>query len=196
VEDKRSGIATSRKRDLAAVNGFLRSPLDGKYQRPMSNAGDWLAALGAVLFIVAVFALPWIRLSINVFGRTLYGADYGLFVSPWAWGMVAVLAIMAAGFWFVQTRGALIIAVGAYCLIFNIVFFIGAWQKINAIIGDIVGLARSVPFVGGLLGKVFTEVTKRVLHVNVSAGYYLFIGAGILLLTGGVVRLMAPGGSE
>jgi hypothetical protein len=108
--------------------------------------------------------------------------------------MVAVLVIMVAGLWFVQTRGAIILGAGIYCLVFNIIFYIGAWQKVNAIIGDIVALFRGVPYLGGLLGKVVTEVSKRILHVNVAAGYYLFIPAGILLVAGGVVRLLASRG--
>ncbi|MCJ7745641.1 MAG: hypothetical protein MUP40_05055, partial [Actinobacteria bacterium] len=125
-----------------------------------------------------------------------YGEDYGLFVSPWAWGMVAILVIIAAGLWFVQTRGAVIMAAGIYCLVFNIIFYIGAWQKVNAIIGDIVALVRGVPYFGGLLRKVVTEATKQILHVNVSAGYYLFIPAGIFLVAGGAVRLLASHGAS
>lgn len=196
MEEEKSGRATSYKEDLGAVYKSLRSPLDGRYPRPMSNGGDWLAALGIALFIIAVFALPWMRITVNVFGRSVYSENYGLFVSPWAWGMVAVLVIMTAGLWFVQTRGAVILGAGIYCLVFNIIFYIGAWQKINAIIGDTVGLVRSVPYFGGLLGKVVTEITKRVLHVNVSAGYYLFIPAGILLIAGGAVRLLASRGAS
>jgi hypothetical protein len=177
-----------------AVRRFLWSPLDGRYRRPMSNAGDWLALMGMILFTISVFALPWIRLTVNVFGQSVYSESFGLFVSPWAWGMVAVLVIMAAGLWFVQTRGAVILGSGIYCLVFIIVFYIGAWQKVNAIIGDIVALIRSVPFLGGLLGGVFTEVSKRALRVDVSAGYYLFIPAGILLVAGGAVRLLGSTG--
>ena len=194
MEEEKPGRATSYKEDMGAVYKFLRSPLDGRYPRPMSNAGDWLAAVGIVLFIIAVFALPWMRLRLDVFGSGVYSENFGLFTSPWAWGMVAVLVIMVAGLWFVQTRGAIILGAGIYCLVFNIIFYIGAWQKVNAIIGDIVALFRGVPYLGGLLGKVVTEVSKRILHVNVSAGYYLFIPAGILLVAGGVVRLLASRG--
>ncbi|MBK5094027.1 MAG: hypothetical protein JJE48_11005 [Actinobacteria bacterium] len=195
MEEERSGRATSYREDLGAVYKFLRSPLDGKYPRPMSNAGDWLAAVGIVLFIVAVFVLPWMRLRVDVFGSSVYSENFGLFVSPWAWGMVAVLVITVAGLWFVQTRGAVILGAGIYCLVFNIIFYIGAWQKVNAIIGDVVALVRGVPYFGGLLGEVVTEVSKRILHVNVSAGYYLFIPAGILLAAGGGVRLLASRGA-
>ena len=162
----------------------------------MSNAGDWLAALGMLIFIIAVFALPWMKLTVNVFGTGVYSKNFGLFVSPWAWGMVALLVIMAAGLWFVQTRGAIILGAGVYCLVFNIIFYIGAWQKVNAIIGDIVALVRSVPYFGGLLRKVVAEATKQILHVDVSAGYYLFIPAGIFLIAGGAVRLLASHGAS
>jgi hypothetical protein len=195
MEDKKSGSATSFKEDLGAVSKVMRSPLDSGYPRPMSNAGDWLAALGMALFVVSVFALPWMRITVNVFGRSVYSENYGLFVSPWAWGMVAVLVVIAAGLWFVQTRGTVILGAGIYCLVFNVIFYIGAWQKINAITGDIMGLVRSVPYFGGILGKAVAEITKRVLHVNVSAGYYLFIPAGILLIAGGTVRLLASRGA-
>jgi hypothetical protein len=191
VDEVKSGRAASYRKDLGAVYRFLRSPLDGKYPRPMSNAGDWLAALGAVLFIIAVFALPWMRLRVDIFGSSVYSENFGLFVSPWAWGMVGVLVIMVTGLWFVQTRGAVILGAGIYCLVFNIIFYVGAWHKVNAIIGDIVALVRGVPYVGGLLGEVVTEVSKRILHVNVSTGYYLFIPAGVLLVAGGAVRLLA-----
>ena len=196
MEQEKSGRGTSYKEDLGAFYKSFRSPLDGRYPRPMSNAGDWLAALGIVLFVVAVFALPWMRLTVNVFGSRVFSESFGLFASPWAWGMVAVLVVMTAGLWFVQTRGAVILGAGIYCLVFNIIFYIGAWQKVTAIIGDIVGLVRSVPYFGGLFGKVITEVSKRVLHVNVSAGYYLFIPAGILLIAGGTVRLLASRGAS
>lgn len=176
-------------RAIGSVAGFFTSPLASGYPSIMKNSGDWLASAGAVLFIVAVFGLSWIRIRISAFGSEIAQADYGLFVSPWAWGMVVVLVAIVAGLWFVQTRGVILIGAGIYCLLFNVIFFIGAWHKINAIIGDIVGLARSVPFVGSLLGQIVTEITKRVLDVNLLIGFYLFIPAGVLLLAGGCVRL-------
>jgi len=89
-----------------------------------------------------------------------------------------------------------ILGAGFYCVIFSIIFYVGAWQKVNAIIGDIVGLARSVPLIGRLLGTVITEITKRTLHVGLSSGYYLSIAAGIILIVGGAIRLSASVGSE
>ena len=196
MEDKETDGAPLHKKKRGSVYGFLRSPLDGRYPLPMRNAGDWIAALGVALFVVAVFALPWIKLSVSALGSSLYSQEFGLFVSPWAWGMVALLVIMAAGLWFTQARGAVILGAGFYCVIFSIIFYVGAWQKVNAIIGDIVGLARSVPLIGRLLGTVITEITKRTLHVGLSSGYYLSIAAGIILIVGGAIRLSASVGSE
>jgi len=196
MEDKETDGAPLHKKKRGSVYGFLRSPLDGRYPLPMRDAGDWIAALGVALFVVAVFALPWIKLSVSAFGSSLYSQEFGLFVSPWAWGMVALLVIMAAGLWFTQARGAVILGAGFYCVIFSIIFYVGAWQKVNAIIGDIVGLARSVPLIGRLLGTVITEITKRTLHVGLSSGYYLSIAAGIILIVGGAIRLSASVGSE
>jgi hypothetical protein len=196
MEDKKTDSAPLHKKKWGSVYGFLRSPLDGKYPLPMRNAGDWIAALGVALFVVAVFALPWIKLSVSAFGSSLHSQEFGLFVSPWAWGMVALLVIMAAGLWFTQARGAVILGAGVCCVIFSIIFYVGAWQKVNAIIGDIVGLARSVPLIGQLLGTVITEITKRILHVGLSSGYYLSIAAGIILIVGGAIRLSASVGSE
>ena len=45
---------------------FLRSPLEGPYQPPLKNAGDWLAVAGAVLFTVSVFAMKWISVGVDV----------------------------------------------------------------------------------------------------------------------------------
>lgn len=176
---------------------FLRSPLDGRYAPPMRIAGDWLSATGVLLFAVSVFALPWITVGVkDVFGigeALGVGApkkSYGLFVSPWAWLMVVVLVFMLAGLWLVQTRGMVLMGAGALCLVFNVVFFIGAWKKINAIIGDVVNLARSIPFIGDMLGQAISEAAKSMLEVKVAPGFWLFVPAGVLLILGGVMRLM------
>lgn len=179
---------------------FMKSPLRGRYPKPMESPGDWLVAGGVVLFAISVFALPWMTLGIRtqameLFGfdipeKTIYTHGYGLFVSPWAWAMLAILVAVLGGMWFVQTQGGIALGAGIYCIAFNVIFFIGVWKKINGIIGDIVSLAKSVPIFGDLLGKILTELTKNLLDVHVAVGYYLFIPAGLLLIAGGVWRLV------
>ena len=176
---------------------FMRSPLECDQARPMRNPGDWIAAAGLVLFIVSVFALPWINIRAELKGiGDLFNVEppqvsKGLFASPWAWVMVVVLVAILAGFWFVQTRGVILLGSGIFCLIFNVVFYIGAWKKINAIIGNIVSIARSVPVFGEALGELVGDLMKEVLIVRVGAGFYLMIAAGILLIAGGVVRMVS-----
>jgi len=166
---------------------FLLSPLEGTYPLPMSYATDWFAIFGIAFFCVAVFALPWIKITFSAFNWSK-GKEFGLFESPWAWSMVAVLLLIICGIWFVQTRGYMLIGAGVYCLIFNVIFYIGAWKKINGIIGDIVRLARSIPFIGEILAKLVESAIKEHLSVKVSLGYWLFIPAGILLIISGIAR--------
>jgi hypothetical protein len=175
---------------------FFSSPLDGTYPAPMRQAGDWLSASGIVLFVVAVFALPWITVGVkdvfgigNALGVKAPSKSYDLFVSPWAWIMVVLLAAIIAGLWFVQTRGGILLGAGILCLLFNVIFFIGAWKKINGIIGDVVGLARGIPFIGEALGAALSQLAKSMLSVHVSTGYWLFVPAGVLLILGGSLRL-------
>lgn len=179
------------------IGRFMAAPL-GSDHPPMTLAGDWLSAAGALLFAVSLFALPWLTVGLrDVFGiGTALGVrppqnSYGLFVSPWAWLLVLVLALVLGGLWFVQSRGVVSLLAGVFCLGFNVVFFIGVWQKINAIIGDVVSLARSIPFIGELLGRAVTELAKGMLDVNVAPGFWLFVPAGLLLVAGGALRLAA-----
>lgn len=175
---------------------FLSSPLRSKYPAPMTHVGDYFAAAGLVIFCVSVFGLKWITVSVKdvlgigqALGVKGPHASYGLFVSPWAWGMVAVLVIAVGGMWFVQARGIVTLGVGAYCLLFNLIFFIGVWHKINAIIGNIVKIVSSAPVIGQMLGQVVNTLAKELLSVHVAVGYWLFIPAGLLLVTGGALRL-------
>ena len=93
---------------------FFASPLDGVYPAPMRELADWSSLAGIVLFIIAVFALPWLTIGVkNLLGISKalgLSKSFGLFVSPWAWLMVAALVAMVAGLWFVQTRGAMLLA--------------------------------------------------------------------------------------
>ncbi|MBU4175585.1 MAG: hypothetical protein KKB90_01315 [Actinobacteria bacterium] len=177
------------RRAAGAVSRFFRSPLQSVYAPPMTQPGDWFGASGVVLFAISIFALPWITVGAEAMGYKVYETNYGLFVSPWVWVMVAVLVVAVAGLWFVQTRGAVVLGAGIFCLIFSVVFYIGAWKKINAIIGDVVSLARKVPLVGELLGDVILGLTKNMLTVHVAPGYWLLIPAGILLVVGGAIRM-------
>ena len=183
------------RRAAGAVSRFFRSPLQSAYAPPMTQPGDWFGASGVVLFAISIFALPWITIGAEVPVPGLgdvqfYEANYGLFVSPWAWVMVAVLVLTLAGLWFVQTRGAILLSAGVLCLIFNVVFYVGAWKKIDAIIGDVVSLAGKVPLVGGILVELIQEFTKNILTVRVAPGYWLLIPAGILLVVGGAIRMV------
>ncbi len=182
------------RRAAGAVSRFFRSPLQSVYAPPMTQPGDWFGAAGIVLFAIAIFALPWITIGMElpvpgVGDVRVYETNYGLFVSPWAWFLVVVLVVTVVGLWFVQTRGAVVLGAGIFCLIFNVIFYIGAWKKINAIIGDVVSLARKVPLVGDLLGDVLLGFTKNVLTVHVAPGFWLLIPAGILLVAGGAIRM-------
>lgn len=177
------------RRAAGAVSRFFRSPLQSVYAPPMTQPGDWFGASGVVLFAISIFALPWITIGAEAMGYKVYETNYGLFVSPWAWVMVAVLVVAVAGLWFVQTRGGVVLGAGIFCLIFSVVFYIGAWKKIHAIIGDVVSLAKSVPFIGDLLGDVILGLTKNMLTVHVAPGYWLLIPAGILLVVGGAIRM-------
>ena len=175
---------------------FFASPLKGRYPAPMRHVGDWLSATGIVLFIISVFALPWIAVGAKdvlgigkALGMKSPQMNYGLFVSPWAWVMVGVLVLVVAGLWFVQTRGGILLGAGIYCVLFNVIFYVGAWKKINGIIGDVVALARSIPFIGEALGQVISELAKNMLNVHVAAGFWLLIPAGVLLIVGGSLRL-------
>lgn len=175
---------------------FIESPLKGKYLPPATQVGDYVACAGLALFIISVFGLNWISIGLKdvlgigkALGVKSPQVKYGLFASPWAWGMVAVLVVTLAGLWFVQTRGGVTLGAGIYCLLFNVIFFVGAWRKINAIVGDVVKLARSVPFIGEALGIALSRIAKEFLSVHVAAGFWLFIPAGALLIVGGALRL-------
>jgi len=181
---------------------FFTEPLSGEYPAPMRIYGDWFSAAGLVLFAVAVFALPWLKVGLkdvlgigSAFGVKSPTKSYGLFVSPWAWLMVAVLVAIIAGLWFVRTRGGITLGAGILCLVFNVVFFIGVWKKVNGIVGDVVSLARSIPFLGELLGSAVSQLVKSMLVVHVAAGYWLFIPAGVLLIVGGSLRLVTGRGT-
>jgi hypothetical protein len=198
------GTARSEMTDGEAADGrnplvrFFALPLSGKYPAPMRMYGDWFSVSGLLLFAVSVFALPWLTVGIKdllglgrTFGVKSPTKSYGLFVSPVAWLMVAVLAAVMAGLWFVQTRGGITLGAGILCLVFNAVFFIGVWKKINGIVGDVVSLARSIPFIGDALGSAVSQLVKNMLVVHVAVGYWLFIPAGLLLIVGGSLRLAA-----
>lgn len=178
------------------LKAFVTAPLGGGLARPMTLVGDYVALAGIVLYAVCIFGLPWMTVGIKDvtgIGRTLGlegpSMSFGLFNSPWAWALVALLALAVAGLWFTQARGWISIGTGAFCLVFVVMFFIGAWQKINAIIGDVVSFARSIPFIGEMLGQLVGDLAKQYLSVRVSIGYWLFVPAGLMLLAGGVMRL-------
>lgn len=191
-----------------SVVRFLVSPLRGKYLPPMTQVGDWFAAAGILLFIIAVFGLDWISIGAKdvlgigkALGVKSPTVNYGLFVSPWAWSMVAVLVLAIAGMWFVQTRGGITLGVGTYCLIFLVIFYLGARWKINSVIGDVVKLAKTVPIIGEALGLAISRIAKELLVVHVGPGYWLFIPVALLLIVGGALRLASrprslPGGEQ
>lgn len=190
-------VKAGKKRN--PVIAFLTSPLDGTYPAPLRQIGDWISTAGIALFVVSSFVLPWLTVGVNDvmgFGKALGikspSESYKLSVSPWAlWFMIALLVVMVLGMWFVKTRGVILLGAGIACLIFNVVFFIGVWKKVNGIIGDVVSLARSIPFIGEVLGATLSQLAKSMLSVHVAIGYWLFIPAGVLLIVGGSLRLAA-----
>lgn len=180
------------------ISGFFSSPMRSEQASPMKDPGDWIAAAGLIVLVIAVFALPWLRIIVKIPYLEPTG-EYGLFVSPWAWGLVFVMLVVLAGIWFVQTRGWLTIGAGAFCLIFNVIFFFGVWYKINAVIGDLLSLARHIPVIGYYFGPMIEnllrelgvdEFIKQGLDVSMRSGYWVFMVGGILVLTGGIVRLV------
>lgn len=181
---------------IEKVKGFFVSPLRSGKCPPFRSPGDWLAVAGLLLFSISVFALNWLTVSAKPFGAEIYSQGYGLFVSPWAWSMVAVLVVILAGLWFVQTKGLVVLGGGLYCIAFSILFYIGTWWRIRAIIGDVVTLARSVPFIGGVLGDIAADFMKNQLSVKVDLGYWLFIPAGLLLIAGALYRLLGSDKSD
>lgn len=183
------GIDGEKRGAMESVVGFFRSPLRSDYPGPLSVPEDYAALAGMVVFVIATFALPWINVRFNILGQQIYSQRFNLFVSPWAWFMIVVLLAIAAGMWFVQTRGCIVLGAGIYCLVFSVVFYIGAWLKVKAIIGDVVGLARGVPYIGKLLGDLIQDITKNNLKVDVTWGFYLLIPAGVLLVVAGILRL-------
>lgn len=167
-------------------------------QPVFKNPGDWVAIAALVPFFVSVFGLKWISVGVrvNVFGRELVDeklTSLGMLEVPWYWValLLIVLAAFIGCFFFVKARGGVTLGAGLYFLIFNVLFFVGAWYKINAIIGDITATARSVPFVGELLGNLVKQISKNVLVVRLGPGYWVFIAAGVLLVVGGSLRLAA-----
>jgi hypothetical protein len=167
-----------------------------RYQSVLKNPGDWVALAALVPLFVGAFALPWISVNVKVraFGTTLVDrrvVTLKLFQAPWYWMAIlfAVLAAAVACFFLVRTRGAVTLGAGVYFLLFTLLFFFGAWYKINAIIGDITGTVRELPFVGQYLGALVSEISKRVLVVRLQSGYYVFITAGLLFVVGGALRL-------
>jgi hypothetical protein len=192
-------VEGGRKRN--PVVAFLLSPLDGTNPAPMRLVGDWICVAGIALFCVSAFALPWLTVGVKdvlgigkALGVRAPSESYKLSVSPWAlWLMAALLVVIVLGLWFVQTKGGIVIGAGVACLIFNVVFFIGVWKKVNGIIGDVVGLARSIPFIGDVLGAALSQIAKSMLSVHVATGYWLFVPAGLLLIAGGSLRLASRG---
>lgn len=189
-EETQAHTAGGRFKDL------MTAPLEGRLPRPMTQPGDYVVLAGIVLYAVSVFGLKWMTVGIRDvtgIGETLGikgpRMSFGLFKSPWAWALVVLLALAVAGLWFVQARGWISVGAGVFCLVFNVIFFIGAWHKINAIIGDVVSFARGIPFIGQALGDVVGKLAKQYLSVHVSIGYWLFIPAGILLIAGGLMRM-------
>ena len=170
------------------IKGFLTSPLRSPMGPPLGFAGDWLALAGTILYFTCVAALPWIEVRVHIGGLDIAKGKFGLFESPWAWALVVLGVLLVVGLWFVQMRGILTLAMGIFCWIFAIIFWVGVWKKIESIVGPIVRLARALPLFGPLIEEVLLKITKETLEVNVSWGYIFFIVAGGLLMTGGLLR--------
>ena len=165
-------------------------------QKPFRNVGDYLASGGLVLALISFLALPWLGVNANVgaLGFQLYNGEVKSFSFtqlPWYWIVIMFVAWAAvAVFLFMpRTRGGVALGVGCVYAAFTVAFFFGAWYKVHAIIGDITGALRRIPYIGARLAQLFEEATKSMLNLRVKAGYWVFAAAALLLIAGGVVRL-------
>lgn len=166
---------------------FLLSPIESDEPPLLANRGDWFAALGTIVFAVSVFSLPWLGVGVKSADFGFIEKSYGLFASPWVWVLVAWFVAIFAGFWFVQTKGVISLSAGIFCLLFNVAFYFGARYKVSMIVGDVVSLARAIPLVGGEVSGL------GMVSVKLAMGYFVMIGAGVLLVVGGLFRLLGWG---
>jgi hypothetical protein len=172
-----------------------------RYQSVFRNPGDWVALAALVPFVLSVFVLEWISIRVRIpdYVPIVGGIEsrrlrttVGLLDIPWYW-IVLIFMVLAATvfcFFLVRTRGGVTLGAGFFYLLFAVLFFFGAWYKINAIIGDIVKLFVKIPLIGQLVEEALTRLTKDALVVTFQPGFYIFIAAGLLLLAGGVLRLL------
>lgn len=174
---------------------LFTEPLHSRFRRPMTAWYDYLSLAGLVVFAISLFATYWINVTISVPNlltdkQVTASQGYGLFESGWGWVALAVFIAVVAGLWFVQFRGLLSLGAGIYCLSFTVLFSIGVWWRINAIIGDYESFARTIPLVGNLIADLLVFLAKEYLDVSVSTGFWLFIPAGVLLVAGGLFRYL------
>ncbi len=181
------------------IMGNKKSDKSGAFR----NAGDWIVIISLALFLISVFALSWISIGLNfrAFGRSLVRRNLrtlGILDIPLYWFVVllVVAAAAAVGLFFPSLKGALSVGAGVYFIIFAVIFYFGAWYKINAVIGDVISTVRELPFVGEYLGVLVSEITKRALVVRFNSGYFLFIIAAVAMFSGGIVRLLSGGGEK
>lgn len=171
-----------------------------RYQPVFRTPGDWVAMVAVIPFLVSAFALEWVvvRVRIPSYVPLIGGIEsrslktsVGLLDIPWFWVLVLflILAAFLVCFFLVRTRGAVTLGAGVLFLLFAVVFFFGAWYKINAIVGDLMNLFTDIPFIGPLLKESLTRFTKDALVVSFQPGYYLFIASGAMLAIGGALRL-------
>jgi hypothetical protein len=172
-----------------------------RYQPVFRNPGDWVALASIVPFVVSVFVLKWIAVSLRVpsYVPLVGGLEsrrlrktVGLLEIPWYWILLVLLVLAAfiVCFFLIRTRGWVTLGAGLFYLLFAVLFFFGAWYKINAIIGDIMDIFAKLPLIGPILKDALSQLTKDALVVRFQPGYYVFIAAGALLAAGGLLRLL------
>ncbi len=103
----------------------------------------------ARVVVVRVRIPSYVPLIGGIESRSLK-TSVGLLDIPWFWVLVLflILAAFLVCFFLVRTRGAVTLGAGVLFLVFAVVFFFGAWYKINAIIGDLMNLFTDIPFIG------------------------------------------------
>ncbi len=166
-------------------------------EKPFSKPGDWVAGLGFVVAAVSCLAFPWLGISVDLGGLQIFKGEvrsirftelpcYWLVLMAIIWVAAVVLLVIGP-----KWRGWVAVGAGGLYAAFSVVFFFGAWYKVHAIVGDIASLLKKVPFIGGRLAQLFEELTKSMISLHFKVGYFLFIAAALLLIAGGVWRLVS-----
>ncbi len=157
--------------------------------------GEAAVALGCVLCIMAAAALPWARTRVTWKSVLLgYDIELGIFTfrltdNPWLSAVIICVAVLClAGLLWRRQAGNITIAcafllfagsaVYVICLIEDAFDFLGIYEQLLVLI-------RGLPAIGPMAESAIRE------RLNMSAvphaGVYIFIGATLLILTGGIL---------